>query len=53
MDEEKKRKLDAQLRQLMMNADLSSEDTAPVTEKRPVFVRVIRRRKGVPDQQIA
>jgi hypothetical protein len=53
MDAEKKRKLDAQLRQLMMKADLSDENPTPVAEKKPVVVRVIRRRKGVPDRQIA
>ena len=53
MDAEKKRKLDAQLRQLMMKADLSEENPTPVAEKKPVVVRVIRRRKGVPDRQIA
>lgn len=53
MDEDKKRKLEAQLRQLMMQAEETESDAPPVSEKRPVVVRVIRRRKGMPDRQIA
>jgi hypothetical protein len=53
MDEKKRKKLEEQLRQLFAQADLSADPKRPVTESRPSGVRVIRRRKGAPDMQIA
>jgi hypothetical protein len=53
MDAKKRKKLEEQLRQLFAQADQSTDPKRPITESKPSVIRVIRRRKGVPDMQIA
>lgn len=52
MDEAKKKQLEAKLRQLFLNASQTKEEDRP-TPSKPRVIRVIRRRKGQPDTQIA
>ena len=52
MEEEKKRKIEDQLRLLVAEADLKKSDERPA-KKATAGVRVIRRRKGQPDLLIA
>ena len=52
MEEEKKRKIEDQLRLLVAEADLKKSDKRPV-KKMVSGVKVIRRRKGQPDLLIA
>jgi hypothetical protein len=52
MDEAKKKQLEAKLRQMFLNASQPEEETRP-TPCKPSGIRVIRRRKGEPDTQIA
>lgn len=52
MDEAKKRQLEAKLRQMFLNASQPQEEDQP-TPNKPRNIRVIRRRKGEPDMQIA
>jgi hypothetical protein len=52
MDEAKKRQLEAKLRQMFLNASQTQEEDRP-TPCKPRNIRVIRRRKGEPDMQIA
>jgi hypothetical protein len=52
MDEAKKKQLEAKLRQMFLNASQPQEEDRP-TPKQPRNIRVIRRRKGEPDMQIA
>ena len=52
MEEEKKRRIEDQLRLLVAEADLKKGDKRPV--KRAISgIKVIRRRKGHPDRLIA
>lgn len=53
MDQATKKRLEDQLRELIRSASPSKEDESPAYEKRSPVVRVIRRRKGTPDLQIA
>lgn len=52
MDEAKKKQLEAKLRQMFLNASQTREEDRPAIDK-PRVIRVIRRRKGQPDTQIA
>ena len=52
MDEAKKKQLEAKLRQMFLNASQTKEEDRP-TPSTPRVIRVIRRRKGQPDTQIA
>ena len=52
MDEAKKKQLEAKLRQLFLQAGKPQEEDRP-TSCKPRGIRVIRRRKGEPDTQIA
>jgi hypothetical protein len=52
MDEAKKKQLEAKLRQMFLNATQPQEEDRP-TPCKPRNIRVIRRRKGEPDMQIA
>ena len=52
MDEAKKKQLEAKLRQMFLNASQNREEDQPTSTK-PRVIRVIRRRKGQPDTQIA
>ena len=52
MDEAKKKQLEAKLRQMFLNASQTREEGRPAIDK-PRVIRVIRRRKGQPDTQIA
>jgi hypothetical protein len=52
MDEAKKKQLEAKLRQMFLNASQPQEEDRPTSNK-PRNIRVIRRRKGEPDMQIA
>lgn len=52
MEEEKKRKIEDQLRLLVAEADLKRGGKRPI-EKTGSSIKVIRRRKGQPDLQIA
>ena len=52
MDEAKKKQLEAKLRQMFLNASQTQESDRPTPRKLP-NIRVIRRRKGEPDMQIA
>jgi hypothetical protein len=52
MDEYKKKQLEAKLRQMFLNASQTPEENRP-TPCKPSGIRVIRRRKGEPDMQIA
>lgn len=52
MDEAKKKQLEAKLRQMFNNASFTQEEDRP-TLRKPRNIRVIRRRKGEPDMQIA
>jgi len=51
MDDAKRKKIEAQLRQLLADEYPSQKEDRPV-ETRPAGVRVIRRRKGAPDKKI-
>ncbi len=53
MDEAKKKLLEAKLRQMFLNASQTREDDRPAPTRKPRVIRVIRRRKGQPDTQIA
>ena len=53
MDEAKKKQLEAKLRQMFLNASQAGEDERPTATHKPRVIRVIRRRKGQPDTQIA
>ena len=51
MDEEKKKKIEAKLRQLLeLHNESQKEDPPP--KSAPPGTRVIRRRKGAPDKHI-
>ena len=52
MDESKKKQLEAKLRQMFLIASQTPEESRP-TPCKPRGIRVIRRRKGEPDMQIA
>jgi hypothetical protein len=52
MDEAKKKQLEAKLRQMFLNANQTREEDRATLDK-PRVIRVIRRRKGQPDTQIA
>ena len=52
MEEEKKRKIEDQLRLLVAEADLKRGGKRPI-EKTGSSIKVIRRRKGQPDRLIA
>jgi hypothetical protein len=52
MDEDKIKKIEAQLRQLLKTADATAEEK-PTTRRAATGHRVIRRRKGQPDVKIA
>jgi len=52
MEEEKKRKIEDQLRLLVAEADLKRDGKRPI-EKTGSSIKVIRRRKGQPDLLIA
>lgn len=52
MEEEKRKKIEAKLRHMLMLADQSREENRPAAESKPPGIRVIRRRKGEPDMQI-
>jgi len=52
MDEAKKKQLEAKLRQMFLNASQPQEEDRP-TPRKSRNIRVIRRRKGEPDMQIA
>ena len=52
MNEEKKKKLEEQLRKLIALAEQPRDEKQPA-ETRPGTVRVIRRRRGQPDMLIA
>jgi hypothetical protein len=52
MDEAKKKQLEAKLRQMFLNASQPQEEDQPAP-RNPRKIRVIRRRKGEPDMQIA
>ncbi len=52
MEEEKRKKIEAEFRKLLMFANQAEEKNPPVKRKSK-GVRVIRRRKGSPDLQIA
>jgi len=51
MEENKRKKIEAQLRQLFVLEDQSQNNNHPVQAK-TTGVKVIRRRKGSPDRQI-
>jgi hypothetical protein len=51
MEESKRKKIEAQLRQLFVNAD-QLENKNYTDESRSTGVKVIRRRKGAPDREI-
>ena len=53
MDIATKKRLEEQLRQLLLQAESSKDEEGPHAVARTSVVRVIRRRKGVPDRQIA
>ncbi|MDJ0989426.1 MAG: hypothetical protein QNI85_05390 [Desulfobacterales bacterium] len=52
MDEDKIKKIEAQLRQLLKTADTALQEKQPTRRSRTGH-RVIRRRKGQPDVKIA
>jgi hypothetical protein len=52
MEAEKKKRIEAQLRQLLQKANQTQKEER-IAESRPAGIRVIRRRKGQPDLQIA
>jgi hypothetical protein len=52
MNENKRKKIEAKLFQLFTRTDPNS-DTASHTKTTPTVVKVIRRRKGKPDFQVA
>ncbi len=52
MDEAKKKQLEAKLRQMFLKASQPEDEGRP-TPCKPRGIRVIRRRKGEPDTQIA
>ena len=52
MEEEKKKRLEDQLRMLIAEANLEKDQEGPI-QKKANSVRVIRRRKGQPDMLIA
>ncbi len=51
MEENKRKRIEAQLREMFATEDQSKNDSQPAKEKL-CGVRVIRRRKGSPDRQI-
>jgi hypothetical protein len=51
MDESKRKKLEAQLRQMFVNED-QVQNNHYSAEERSSGVKVIRRRKGLPDREI-
>ena len=52
MDENKRKQIEAKLLQLFNQTDSQPNGNAPAP-KRPAIVKVIRRRKGKPDLQVA
>jgi hypothetical protein len=52
MDENKRKKIEAKLLQLFTQTDHDQNDNAR-TQATPTVVKVIRRRKGKPDLQVA
>ena len=52
MDENKRKKIEAKLFQLFSQTD-PKETTGALTKSTPTVVKVIRRRKGKPDLQVA
>jgi hypothetical protein len=52
MDENKRKKIEAKLFQLFTQTD-PSPNTGPHAKSTPTVVKVIRRRKGKPDLQVA
>jgi len=52
MNDNKRKKIEAKLFQLFMQTD-PKENTGPHTKTTPTIVKVIRRRKGKPDLQVA
>ena len=52
MDENKRKQIEAKLLQLFSQTD-SQPNAHTSTQKRPAIVKVIRRRKGKPDLQVA
>ncbi len=52
MEQNKRRRIEEKLRKMFVLANQSQEDS-PSKKSRPRGVRVIRRRKGLPDMQIA
>lgn len=56
MDAATKKRIEEQLRQLVRQAENGQsgrEETEAPASKRPTVVRVIRRRKGIPDRKVA
>lgn len=53
MDEAKKKQLEAKLRQMFLNATNQTQEEDRPTPRKSSNIRVIRRRKGEPDMQIA
>lgn len=52
MDENKRKQIEAKLFQLFTQTD-PKQNTAPHAKRTPTVVKVIRRRKGKPDLQVA
>lgn len=52
MDENKRKKIEAKLLQLFTQKD-QDQNSASHTATKPTIVKVIRRRKGKPDLQVA
>lgn len=52
MDENKRKKIEARLLQLFTQTDQSQDSHSP-SKSTPTVVKVIRRRKGKPDLQVA
>lgn len=52
MDESKRKKIEAQLRQMFVNEDQLQNKNHYPAEARTNGVKVIRRRKGLPDREI-
>ena len=53
MDENKIKRIEAQLRQLLKSADAAPDEKKPMRSTTTTGHRVIRRRKGQPDVKIA
>ena len=53
MEAEKKKRIEAQLRMLLQKAKQTQKEERPAESRPATGTRVIRRRKGQPDTQIA